>query len=150
MWLVIGALFALAAYVAASAGSGVNRADAAATTVAHVKQASLEQGCGDQSVTGAHFVINQITSPPSSITVSLSDGSTVVVPLSKEVQKVAHYTVTFAAGLTVTDATAAVPTDWTGQFVLSNYICGPGGSSTPPSSSVPPSSSAPATGGSTS
>ena len=140
MWLVIGVLFALAAYAAATASNRAGQAHAAAGTLVHVKQGSLTQGCGDQSITGAHFVINQITAPPSSISVSLSDGSTVTVPLSKQLQKVAQYTVMYTAGLTVTDATAVVPTGWTGQFVLSNYICGTGGSSTPPSSSSAPGS----------
>jgi hypothetical protein len=146
LWLAIGALFALAAYVAATTSSGAGPAHAADGTLVHVKQASLDQGCGDQSITGAHFVINQITAPPASIDVVLSDGSTVVVPLSKQLQKVAHYTVTFAGGLTVTDATAMVPAGWTGQFVLSNYICGPGGSSTPPSTSTAPSTGSSSTG----
>ncbi|MEP7020596.1 MAG: hypothetical protein ABI808_08095 [Pseudonocardiales bacterium] len=116
---------ALAAYVLANTRTGGgNVAHAAGTVQVHVKQASLAQNCGDQAITGAHFVINQITSPPSSITVTLSDGSIQTVALSKYSQSTAHYTTTFAAGLTVVDATAFVPSGWTGQFVLSNYVCG--------------------------
>jgi hypothetical protein len=110
----------------------------------HVKQASLtDNGCGGQVISGGHFIINQITSPPASISVSLSDGSTVTVPLSKQTQKVGHYTLTFAPGLTIVDATAIVPNDWSGQFNLSNYLCSPG-PSTSPTPTPPPSSSMPA------
>ena len=138
--IVLAAVIGLAAYIAASASSGTPAAHASGTVEVHVKQASLtDQGCDGQAISGGHFVINQITSPPASISVSLSDGTTLVVPLSKQTLKVAHYTVTFTPGLTILDATAFVPTGWTGQFVLSNYLCG-GSTPTPtptPSSSMP-------------
>jgi len=141
--LVVGALFTLAVVIAVAARSGGDQAHASGpTTLVHVKQASLAQSCGDQAIVGAHFVINQIApaDQPSSIQVTLQGGSTVTVGISKSLRSVAQYTVAFASPTTVTDATAVVPQTWTGQFVLSNYICGPGGSTTPP-----PSSTAPAT-----
>jgi hypothetical protein len=143
--LAIGALLSLATYVAVTESGGSGRAGAATTMLVHVKQGSLDQSCGDQSIIGAHFVINQISEPPDTINVVLSDNSSVVVPLSKQTRSVGQYTTMFSAGLTVTDATASVPTSWTGQFVLSNYICGTGPSSPPPSS-PPPSSGPPPTG----
>lgn len=141
---VLAVVLGLAAYVAATAGRGAPAAHAAGTVVVHVKQASLtENGCDGQLISGGHFVINQITSPPASISVSLSDGTTLTVPLTHQTQKVAQYTVTFTPGLTIVDATADVPSDWSGQFVLSNYLCGGPTPSTspPPSTSQPPSSS---------
>jgi len=148
LFLIVGALFTLAVVIAAAASSDNQAHATGPTKTVHVKQASLSQTCGDQAIAGAHFVINQIAAAdqPSSINVMLANGSTVTVSISKSLSSVAHYTVIFAAPTTVTDATAVVPASWTGQFVLSNYICGPGGSSTPPSSSGPP-SSVPATGG---
>jgi hypothetical protein len=61
-----------------------------------------------------------------------------------------HYVLTYstfgiAPGTTVVDATAVVPTDYSGRFVLSDYGCG--GASSSSSSSVPSSGS---TGGVTS
>ena len=133
---VLAAIVGLLAYVLATSSGGQGIAHAAGTVEVHVKQASLtDQGCGDQAISGGHFVINQITSPPSSITVELSDGSSVTVPLTHQTRKVAQYTLTFTPGLSIVDATAYVPDGWHGQFVLSNYLCG--GSPTP-SSSVPP------------
>jgi hypothetical protein len=139
--IVVAAVIGLASYLAASAASSgkpASQTPAAGTTEVHVKQASLtDQGCNGQPISGGHFVINQVTSPPASISVSLSDGSVLVVPLTKQTQKVAQYTVTFAPGLSILDATAFVPSGWTGQFVLSNYLCG-GSTPTPrPSSSMP-------------
>lgn len=104
-----------------------------------VKQASLADHAGDcvDGATGAHFIINQLAAgtAPASIEVTLSDGSTHTVPLSKHTGGAAHYDIAFASGLLVTDATANVPTGWTGQFVLSNYKCGPTTSTTSSSSS---------------
>jgi hypothetical protein len=150
LFMIVGALFALAVVIAAAARSGGDQAHASGpTTVVHVKQATLNQGCGDQSIVGAHFVINQISGSdaPGSISVTLSDGTTVTVDRSKQNRSTDQYTTIFTAGLRVTDATAVVPTAWTGQFVLSNYVCGTGGSSSPPASSAP-ASSAPGTGAS--
>jgi hypothetical protein len=148
--LIAAAFLALAAVIATTSGRGGDQAHAAGPTkTVHVKQASLSQGCGDQSIVGAHFVLNQIAAAdqPSSIQVYLSEGtSPITVSRSKSLSSVAHYTVTFPAPTTVVDATAVVPQTWTGQFVLSNYICGPGGSSTPPSSSMPPGSTPPGSG----
>jgi hypothetical protein len=142
MLIVLAAVIGLAAYIAASATSGTPAAHATGTVEVHVKQASLtDQGCDGQAISGGHFVINQITSPPASISVSLSDGSTLLVPLTKQTQKVAQYTVSFTPGLSILDATAFVPSSWSGQFVLSNYLCGGPTPTPPPSSSAPPSGS---------
>jgi hypothetical protein len=129
--IAIGLLLALAAYFAATHG-GAEPANAETGTLVHVKQSTLNATCGGQQIIGAHFIINQITSPPSSIEVTLSTNDVINVPLSKQVQKVGHYTLNYAdadipPGTTVTDAVALVPAGWTGQFNLSNYICGPGG-----------------------
>jgi hypothetical protein len=131
---VMAILFAVAAGPSSSAS--------VATKEIHVKQSSLDQGCGDQSVIGAHFVINHIKAPPGSISVDVSDASSVTVNLTKATAKTAHYAGFLPPGVTVTDATAEVPLGWSGQFVLSEYVCGP--ASTPePSTSVPPSSAPP-------
>jgi hypothetical protein len=138
--VVLAAVIGLAAYLAASAASSGKPAHAnrAGTVLIHVKQASLtDQGCGGQAISGGHFVINQITSPPASISVSLSDGTTVTAPLTHQTRKVGQYTISFTPGLSILDATAMVPSGWSGQFVLSNYLCG-GSTPTPvPSSSMP-------------
>lgn len=137
--IVLAAVVGLAAYVAATAGRGGSAAHASGTVLIHVKQASLtDQSCGGQAISGGHFVINQISSPPASISVTLSDGSTQTAPLTHRTQKVGQYTLTFTPGLSIVDATALVPSDWSGQFVLSNYLCGGETSSPPPSGSMPP------------
>jgi hypothetical protein len=131
----------LAMIIIANARSSGSVAHAAGTVQVHVKQASLtDQNCGSQTISGGHFVINQITEPPSTITVRLSDGSSHVVPLSHQTSKVAQYTLNFSPGLQILDATAWVPAGWSGQFVLSNYLCG---GPTPTSPSTPPSSGGP-------
>jgi len=147
-----GALALAVSFAAAPAAAGVpNLAPAAppGSMEVSLKQASLDdhsQDCPD-GATSAHIVLNQIAAGPGSIQVKLSDGSTVTVFLAKFVGRVAHYDVPLSGGLSVTGATAFVPANWTGQFVLSHYVCGPpttppSSSSTPPSSSsVPPSSS---------
>jgi hypothetical protein len=119
-------------------------AQAADTMLVHVKQASITDHAGDcpDGVTGAHFVINQIASGPASIDVELADGSSQTVAKSKQSGPVAHYDA-FFTGTLVKDATAYVPNTWTGQFVLSNYFCGPSTSTTSSSSSSSSSSSQP-------
>jgi hypothetical protein len=110
-------------------GFGQTTASAVATMTVHVKVASLDQStsCGDDTTaTGAHFVINQINKAdaPLTITVFFSDGSS---GTGVRVNNNAHesgYDAVLPAGTHVTDATAVVPTTWSGQFVLSHYICG--------------------------
>ena len=111
-------------------------AQAADTMLVHVKQASIADHAGDcpGGVTGAHFVINQIASGPASIDVALADGTSQTVPKAMQSGPVAHYNA-FFTGTLVKDATAVVPNTWTGQFNLSNYICGPTTSSSSSSSS---------------
>jgi len=111
-------------------------AQAADTMLVHVKQASIADHAGDcpGGVTGAHFVINQLNPAPASIEVELADGSSQTVAKSKQSGPVGHYDVWFT-GTLVKDATAYVPNTWTGQFVLSNYYCGPSTSTTSSSSS---------------
>jgi hypothetical protein len=120
--------------IIANGRSGGGVAHAASTVEVHVKQASTTDQSCEESISGGHFVINQISSPPASITVMLSDGTSSTVPLSQQTSKVAHYALSFADGLTIVDATASVPVDWTGQFVLSNYVCSATPTTTPPPS----------------
>lgn len=100
-----------------------------------VKQASLADHADDcpGGIMGAHFVITQIAAGPATIEVYYEDGSSETVPLAKQSGTVAHYNAT--SGGVVVDAVALVPSTWTGQFNLSNYICGPSSStsSTPTS-----------------
>lgn len=142
--LVVGLCAALAAWVVAGATTG-QKAHADATTTVHVKSSTLVTTagtCSGQSITGGEFIINQLYStPPASITVYFSDGSSQTVGLSFTAGKTAHYIGNWDSSMTVTDATAELPTGWSGQFVLSHYLCGSGGGSSSSSSSVPPSGS---------
>ena len=128
---------------AAALAISMGPAQAADTMLVHVKQASIADHAGDcpGGIIGAHFVINQIASGPANIEVMLADGSSQTVDRWKQSGTVAHYNAYFT-GTTVTDATAYVPTSWTGQFNLSNFICGPS-TSTSSSSSSSSSSSQP-------
>ena len=121
---------------AAAIAISMQPAQAADTMVVHVKQASIADHAADcpDGVIGAHFIINQISSGPATINVELADGSSMSVAKSKQTLSVAHYDA-FFTGTLVKDATAVVPNTWTGQFVLSNYICGPSTSTTSSSSS---------------
>ena len=127
-----GAAMVAAAAIAISMGP----AQAADTMLVHVKQSSIADHAGDcpDGIIGAHFVINQIASGPATIEVQLNDGSSQTVDKWKQSGPVAHYNAYFT-GTTVKDATAYVPNTWTGQFNLSNYICGPSTSTTSSSSS---------------
>src|SRR5688572_10359209 len=96
---ILAALFALALTV--------QPAQAVATTTVQIKQGSLALGdnCVAGSTTGAHIVITQIGSAaPATISVSLSDGSTVIVPRSRVTGGTAHYDVPLSGQL-VTGAT---------------------------------------------
>jgi len=107
------------------------------TVTVHVKQASLAQGCPNGEVaTGAHFVITQIAAAdaPDSITVFFSDNSQANSTGVQHHKHESGYDITFSAGLTITDATAVVPADWSGQFVLSHLICTGGTTSSAPAS----------------
>lgn len=92
----------------------------------NVKQASLPSGskCNANERT---FIINQIAenkSPPSSITVYYSDGTSEVVSISQPLEATAaHYTTTKNLDKTVVDATAMIYDGWKGQFVLSHGPC---------------------------
>jgi hypothetical protein len=121
---------------AAAIAISMQPAQAADTMVVHVKQASIADHAADcpDGVIGAHFIINQISSGPATINVELADGSSMNVAKSKQTLSVAHYDA-FFTGTLVKDATAVVPNTWTGQFVLSNYICGPSTSTSSSSSS---------------
>jgi hypothetical protein len=133
---------ALAAIVIAAFALAFTAQPASAATVqAHVKQASIADhagDCGTGTITGYHFIITQIGSAaPGSISVSLSDGTTVDVPLSKMSGPTAHYDLMgLAPGVTVTDAVADVPDTWTGQFVVSNVFCDTTTTTTTPTSST--------------
>ena len=112
-----------------------------ASTVLHLQGGLDQPGCGaGQSFTGAQFILNQIGSArPDSISVKLSNNGTYTVLLTKLSGPTAHYVITYAdfgipPGTTVVDATAVVPANFHGRFVLSDYTCG-GGSSSSGSSS---------------
>lgn len=85
----------------------------------------------------AYFVINQVDSPadaPTSITVKFSDGSSTTYPLLVVNGKAAKYQGPVPAGAYVTSASAVIYEAWSGEFVLSHYLCGTPQSSTTSSS----------------
>jgi hypothetical protein len=119
----------------AAIGFAMQPAQAADTMVVHVKASTLVEPstvCPD-GILGAHFIINQLSNGPASIDV-VASGITITVPKDAQLNTTAHYTTTAITGK-VTDATAVVPTSWTGQFVLSNYVCSPSTTTTTSSSS---------------
>lgn len=102
-------------------------AASAATVTQHVKQATVASYDGCKGTDGVYFVITDLaTGAPSSITVTLSDGSTsstATVLLLKNPGNSAHYSYAFpSAGLFVTDATADLPDTWSGQFNISHCL----------------------------
>ena len=91
-------------------------AQAVSTVQVHVKQASIADHAGDCAggdVTGAYFIINQISAAdaPTTIDVTLADGTTQTVAEIKQSGSTAHYDI-FFTGTTVSDATAYVPVTW--------------------------------------
>jgi hypothetical protein len=143
-WSVTAAGAALAA--TAALAFSMPTATAADTMTVHVKQASLADhaaDCGDGGIVSAHFILNQIGSArPDSITVDFSDNTSSEVSLLKLSGPTAHYLAN-TGGALVTDATAVVPSTWTGQFVLSHYVCGTTTTTTTTSSSSTTSSGTP-------
>jgi hypothetical protein len=130
---------AIAAGLLAVGGLSVAVASsAAALTTANLKVASLNDHAGDcvNGATSGLIVLNQISAAdaPATITVTFSDGSSAVVPLSGVNGGAAKYNVAVPSGALITGATADVPDSWSGQFVLSHYTC----ATTPPPSSSPP------------
>jgi hypothetical protein len=134
------------AYTATGQTSGVEESgsftDAAcnlgALTGCHVKQSSLtlhqvtECTDVDGTVTAWHFVINPISTAPTSILVTWDDNSQATVPLSGVQGSNADYDIPGAtsisppyAGALIVDATVNVPSDNTGniQFNLSHVTC---------------------------
>jgi len=92
----------------------------------HVKSSSLDQSCSEGQVAqSGQLNLTQIGSDrPDSITVTLaSPTDTVQVQLDKLAGKTAQYVVSLKDGQTISDATAVVPADWSGEFVLSHYGC---------------------------
>ena len=114
-------------------GSIFFAATAAFAATVPVKQSTLGQqaACTDSggTVTGWHFVINQIDSQadaPAFITVTWSNGDTQQVDLAKFTGKVGHYDVTSTSTHTlITNATADIYDGWSGQFNLSDVTCAP-------------------------
>lgn len=100
---------------AASAGGGMT---------VHLKQSSVTEYDGCSGFTGAYFVITDLKGDaPASITVTLSDSSTQVVPLLANDGGSAHYSMTVdLTAVRVTDATAVVPSGWSGQFNISHCL----------------------------
>jgi hypothetical protein len=92
----------------------------------NVKQASLSQGCpAGQEIVGAHFVITQIGgASPGAVSVTLSNGSEVTAGRTATTGGTAHYNVALSGGVMVTNASAVVPSNWAGEFNLSDYRCG--------------------------
>jgi hypothetical protein len=88
-----------------------------------VDASSLVVPAGKVAV-GARFEITGVEQEhaPASISVALSDHTTVTAALVKQHGTVAYYRLTFTAGVNVTDATAVVPGSWTGQFRLIAYL----------------------------
>lgn len=92
---------------------------------------NLQKGCpAGQEIIGAHFVITQSVDDeganvsPTEISVQLSNLTTVTAPRIATTGGVAHYGLSLAAGITVANATALLPSTWTGEFNLSHYNCG--------------------------
>jgi hypothetical protein len=87
--------------------------------------------CGAGLAPMAYFVINQVDAPadaPSSITVNFADASSATYPLLVVDGKAAKYQGPVPTGSYATSATAVVYAAWSGEFVLSHYLCG----TTPP------------------
>lgn len=102
---------------------------AALAMTVHVKHASLDDHQGECTgkggmVTYWHFVITQIEDDaPASIHVIWNNGNEADVALDKVSGGTAHYETYLNPGALVTDATAWVPDDWSGQFNLSHVTC---------------------------
>jgi hypothetical protein len=121
---VIGVVAAMALVLGAFAGV------AFADQEVHVKHATLDANQGACLDSGGtvnlwHFIINGLTSDaPASIHVIWDNGAAQEdVPLSPPPSDTAHYETTLHQGLLVTDATAMLPDEWTGQFNLSHVGC---------------------------
>lgn len=87
--------------------------------------------CSGDLLPMAYFVINQVDTPsdaPASITVNFADGSSTVYPLLVVDGKAAKYQGPVPVGSYATSATAVIYDAWSGEFVLSHYLCG----TTPP------------------
>jgi hypothetical protein len=100
---------------------------ATASTLIHVKSATLTSNGHDCDTTEWHFVITQVggTAPaPSSIQVTWANGQTATVALQGVTGGTAHYRTTLNLSSTVTDATATIDSSWSGQFNLSHGPCG--------------------------
>ena len=100
--LAAGTLLVLVPMATATAAPATSSVQAASTEI-HIKQASIADHRGDcaNGATGAHIILNQISSPPETIEASFSDGSTATVALSKYVGKTAHYDAVLPAGTTL-------------------------------------------------
>ena len=119
---LLAALVTIAAVAVALVAS-----TAFADTEQHVKQASLDDRQGEcvGTVTLWHFVITQVTATtaPASIHVVWDTPAEADVPLDKVTGSTAHYETTLNVGSLVTDATAVLPDDWSGEFNLSHVDC---------------------------
>ena len=85
-----------------------------------IDKGSLDVPAG-KVVVGARFEVTGVDNAPASISVQLSNGTTLNVALSEQVGTVAYYSTKIQAGLTVTNATAVVASNWSGQFQLLSY-----------------------------
>lgn len=92
----------------------------------HVKESTLTDHECDS--TEWHFVINQISeeaSAPSSIHVAWANGASENVSMWKFTGGVAHYVTSSNLNSTVTEASAEIYAEWSGQFNLSSGPCLP-------------------------
>lgn len=113
---------ASAVFVAAALTFGYGTSALAQSEI-HVKAGSLS----DHECVASewHFIINQLSAgqAPASIMVTWEGGASATVVLTKTTGSTAHYTTTANLGVPVTDATATIEGDWSGQFVLSHGPC---------------------------
>jgi hypothetical protein len=123
---VIGVVTAMVLVLGAFVGVAL------ADQTVNVKHATLEDHQGNclnsnGTVSLWHFVITDMTdaTAPASIHVYWDTPADEVVPLQKVSGGAAHYATTDHADSLVTDATAVVPDDWSGQFNLSHVTCTP-------------------------
>lgn len=155
--LALSGLCALLAYIAVGPGGGVAQAgtpapkpSASGTMTVHVKQSSITDATcegGGTVRTGVYLVLNQIAKADAPLTVHVFFDPTGGADAKRVVnnQNESAYSVSFPAGVTgITDATAVVPTNWSGQFVVSHYLCG-SQSTTPSTPETTPVTTTPST-----
>ena len=119
-----------AARAAAAAPGSIAASDTVPsdTVPIDLRLVTLDQGCpSGQAITGAVLVLSSLgidDGAPSSVSVMLSNGDTVAVPIDVQSSNgTAHYIFDLPAGTTITGGSALVPSGYTGNFNLSHYEC---------------------------